>query len=655
MKILWHSVAPWVGTGYGMQTAQATPRIHKMGHDVAISAYYGLAGTTLEWEGMKVYPQFAEGYGVDIVVPHALHHFGAGPGHDFRNFTAAGWIITLGDVWVFQAPLLQDMSVAAWVPIDHETIPPVVRQWFDQNNAVPIAMSQFGHKRLVESGLEHALYVPHAIDTNVFRPGDKDEARERAGLPKDAFVVAMVAANYGKDAARKAFYEQILAFAQLHAKHPDAVLALHTNVSSPRQGVDIHRLLDDAGLPKTAYVISDQYRMRIGVPAEAVADIYRAADVLTNTSWGEGFGVTIVEAQACGTPVVVTDTTSMPELCGSGWLVDTEPWWHDSMAAWARKPLIGSIVESYEQAYSKARDTEVRARAFAFAQDYDADLVAEKFWRPALSKLEYALEQRQAELDAPREHRMQVAIAQSSDGLLWLNRGRKSGDVIGYADHEPEMMPIFEANLPTGGVFLDVGAHVGHYSVRLASRASKVFAVECNPETVKTLRKNLALNEIENVMVLDFAAWDEDRALRLDDPLHQVAGGSTRTLPAADGGMLPDAPGTWVAAHRLDEELPDLELGSLDRLDLVKMDLEGSDLHALRGMSGLLSAYHPVLLIECHDQYGYYARSDLEGLLTELGYTFEVCWSQPTNWMPDGPTDDYRPADYLLCRPREAD
>jgi len=646
VKILWHSVAPWVGTGYGMQTAQATSRIHKMGHDVAISAYYGLAGTTMEWEGMKIYPQFAENYGIDTIVPHALHHFGAGVGSDFRRSAADGWIITLGDVWVFQAPLLPDMSVAAWVPIDHETIPPVVRAWFAETNAVPIAMSRFGQRLLVESGLEHTMYVPHAVDTDVFCPGSKEDARERSGIPKDAFVVAMVAANFGKDAARKAFYEQILAFAELRKKHPDAVLALHTNVSTPKYGVDIKRILNDAGLPKTAYVISDQYQLRVGIPASAVADVYRSADVLSNTSWGEGFGVPIVEAQACGTPVIVTDTTAMPELCGSGWMVETEPWWHDSQAAWARKPLISSIVDAYMDSYRRARSDEMRARAWAFAQDYDADLVAETYWRPVLDKLDKALVQRRAELDAPKPDRMKVTVRESDDGYLWIDRGRKAGDIIGWSNHEPELGEIIDKLLPGGGVMLDVGAHVGHYTVRLAGKAEHIFAVEANPETAKTLRKNLALNDIENVTVFDFAAWDGEDRLRLDDPMHQVSGGSTRTLPTPEGMVAKQ--GTWVDAHRLDEVMP-----WVSRIDLVKMDVEGADLHVLRGMKGLLDIHKPDLLVECHDIYGYYERSDLEQTLTDLGYEFQVVLSQDTQWMPDGVSDEVRQAQWLLCTPIE--
>lgn len=641
MKVLWHSVAPWVGSGYGQQTAQAVPRIKACGHDIAISAYYGLAGSVMQWRGIKVLPQYANHYGTDILVPHALHHFGAGIGSDFRKSAASGLIITLGDVWTFQAPLLPDMNIAAWVPVDHETVPPMVYDWFTQTGAIPIAMSRFGERALTERGLA-PLYVPHAVDTSVFFPGDKAEAREKVGLPADAFVVALVAANVGKDGSRKAFYEQIVAFGELRRRHPGAVLAIHTDVASP-YGVDIKQLLSD--FPKDAYHITDQYAYRVGIDASNVADIYRAADVLTNCSWGEGFGVCIIEAQACGTPVIVTDTTAMPELVGAGWKVPGEPLWHDSQGAWARKPLISGIVDAYEQAYQHAGDEDMRARAWAFAQEYDADHVFAEHWKPALERLESALDARREEANRPLDPAKLPVQVREADGLLWIDRGRRSGDVIGYAGHEPEIWPILDGALPEGGVFLDVGAHVGHWSLRLAGKAERVYAVEANPVTAATLRRNLALNDIGNVTVLEMAAWDRHTRLVLDDPAHQVAGGSTRTrdIEAKDlGKEVGEAEG-----KPLDDGL------TVERLDLVKMDVEGADLHALRGMAGLLAKHRPTLLIECHDIYGYYERQDLENLLRELGYTFTVAHSVETSWMPDGVADSPQQADYLLCTPGE--
>jgi FkbM family methyltransferase len=345
-----------------------------------------------------------------------------------------------------------------------------------------------------------------------------------------------------------------------------------------------------------------------------------------------------MEAQACGVPVIVTDATAMTELCGAGWKVGFEPQWHDSQGAWAAVPRIGEIADAYEQAYEKARDDAVRARAWEFAQDYDADVVAEKYWRPMLAAFETGLENRRADILQRRANRPKLAgKIREGDGLLWIDRGDAYGDVLGPADHEADFKPVLEGLLPDGGVFLDVGAHVGHWSLRLAHKASKVVAVEANPETASTLRRNIAINDISNIDVVVLAAWDEPARLNLWDPSGQQAGGSTRVLPGDDG---------TVRAGRLDEEL------TLNRLDLVKLDVEGADIHALKGMAGLLEKHRPVLFVECHDVYGYYERADLEQTLTDLGYGFEVAKSEWTAWQPDGESDELRQCDWLICRPK---
>jgi len=113
------------------------------------------------------------------------------------------------------------------------------------------------------------------------------------------------------------------------------------------------------------------------------------------------------------------------------------------------------------------------------------------------------------------------------------------------------------------------------------------------------------------VIVHQVAAWDETTRLDLSDPNGKVSGGSTRALAAAA-----DSSGD-VSAVPLD----DLLAGT--RVDLVKLDVEGADLHALRGMAATLARCRPALLIERHDIYGYYELDDLTGLLEDLGYSWQ--------------------------------
>lgn len=209
-----------------------------------------------------------------------------------------------------------------------------------------------------------------------------------------------------------------------------------------------------------------------------------------------------------------------------------------------------------------------------------------------------------------------------ADGVLWeVEYG--SHDEIGPW-HEQELTPRVLSLLPEGGVFLDVGAHVGHYAIRAAARASAVYAVEPNPRTAERLRENVRLNGLANVHVLELAAWDGAGQFTLRKVHEQYERDGSNYLVPSPGGPV------WGA--RLDDAMNQYPLRPA-RLDLVKVDVEGADLHAIDGMRGLVAKHQPVLFIEDHSEYGYYRQDDLLALIASLGYGREkVTWGNATYW-----------------------
>lgn len=375
MKILWHSAAPWARTGYGCQTRLFAPRVRDLGHDVSISAYWGLNGAMMGWQGMRVYPG-DEVYG-NRLLPELVPHL------------AADLVITLMDVWVLDPEKLAGIPLACWVPVDHEPAPAKIIEFFELSGATPIAMSRFGQRMLTNAGLRPA-YVPHGVDTSVYRPvdGARKRARERLGVPEDAFLAGMVAANKGNNPPRKAFPQVLQAFAQIRAEIPNSYLYMHTDPVGQR-GVHLAKLTDQLGIPDGAVRCPSMLQLELGAGDQEMAEIYNAMDVLLNPSYGEGFGVPIIEAQACGTPVIVTACTAMSELCGAGWLVTGDPWFDTIQRSFYTCPSVTSIADALRDAHQAAGDPELRARAARFAADhYAADHVAETHWKPALRQLE---------------------------------------------------------------------------------------------------------------------------------------------------------------------------------------------------------------------------------------------------------------------------
>lgn len=300
-----------------------------------------------------------------------------------------GLLLTLMDVWVLNPDVLAQMNTVSWVPIDHEPTPPAVKGFFQRSGAVPIAMSKFGQEQLAEFD---PLYVPHGVDTSVYKPYDQRESREALGADPDCFLVGMVAANKGAP-SRKCFSQAFQAFADFWRKHPEAKLFLHTNM---RGDEDLFALKDAVGLPDSAVQIADQYRVLLNpIPPHVMARLYSTFDVLLSPSAGEGFGIPVLEANACGTPAIVSNFSAQKEVCGAGWKVACRPRW-TQQKSWQVDPDVEEITASLEAAYNLSDEEreKVRNLGVEHAANYDVHKVMEDHFLPALAEVERRLEAR---------------------------------------------------------------------------------------------------------------------------------------------------------------------------------------------------------------------------------------------------------------------
>jgi glycosyltransferase involved in cell wall biosynthesis len=395
VKVLVHSNAPFVSTGYGVQCRYLVERLHEAGHDVAVSSTYGLQGAVMPWSrrNIRVYPCGYEVNGNDIVHNHAMHHF--------EGDETGGWIIPLLDIWCLNPnPRLKDFNVAPWTPVDHFPVPRDVLGFFHKNpDAVPIAMSRYGERQLAEAGLD-PVYIPLAVDTSVYKPtpsvtinGQTVTGRELLGMtdggpiPDDAFLVGMVAMNKGWARDRKGFNEALRAFGQFWIKHQNAILYMHCDWPGGAEGVELKELAVHASVPEHAIRWVDQYAYRTGFTPEMMAAAYTAFDVLLAPSHGEGFCVPLIEAQACGTPVIASDFSAQPELVGAGWLCGGQLEWDPPQHASYLCPYTLEVIRCLEEAFQADRAGMVE-KAVAKAQEYDADRVFAEHWVPFLATLD---------------------------------------------------------------------------------------------------------------------------------------------------------------------------------------------------------------------------------------------------------------------------
>lgn len=345
----------------------------------------------IPYHGIPVLPGLGQTHGDQMIGPHAENFFGSKRG---------GLVLTLYDVWAFNPKVWRELNLACWVPIDHEPAPPLVREFFAQTGAIPIAMSKFGQEQLADFD---ALYVPHGCDTKIYRPMDKTEAREATKIPQDKFVVGMVAANKGVP-SRKCFPHALLAFKAFHDRHPESVLYLHTAIHNgpgiDKEAVNLVALMKAIGLTPGDVVFANQDRvLRYPFTPEQMAAVYSSLDVLLSASGGEGFGLSVLEANACGIPAIATDFSAQPEVCGAGWLVEYERVW-TAQRSWQASPSVPDMIEALESSFrlSKAGRQEAARKARAHAEQYDVNRVLSEHMLPALTEVRERLEARQ-----PRE------------------------------------------------------------------------------------------------------------------------------------------------------------------------------------------------------------------------------------------------------------
>ncbi len=383
---MWMSNAAWTGSGYAEQTSIFARRLRALGHEVSLVANWGLHNIVTTWEGFTVYPADGE-WGNNSIEIYAKH-------------ADADLVITLCDSWVMHPDEWPDLHMAIWAPVDHYPIPPKVLKTLAYKNVTPIAMSRFGEKQMRDVKLD-PLYIPHGYDPAVFKPTPelRDQIRDTIDVPRDAFLVGMVAANKSAGVSRKAFPQAFHAFANFQRTHPDAYLYCHCDPMVGVEaglGMDLSKLRKMLGIPEDRVMFPTSEARLLGMNAQVVAHLYQAMDCLMLPSMGEGFGIPLVEAQACGTPVITSRHSAMTELGEqAGWLVEGDPWWDQAADSFFCIPFIGSIQNALEQAYEVRGDPRVRAAAVEFAKAYDANTITLDFWVPALERLAAPRESRQ--------------------------------------------------------------------------------------------------------------------------------------------------------------------------------------------------------------------------------------------------------------------
>jgi len=168
-------------------------------------------------------------------------------------------------------------------------------------------------------------------------------------------------------------------------------------------------------------------------------------------------------------------------------------------------------------------------------------------------------------------------------------------DIFFKGTWEPQATRYISPRIMPGMTVLDIGAGIGYYTLLFAKRVGiqgRVIAFEPIPSVREKLEYNVRLNGYTNVTVCDFALFSSHGSAILEAPFFIMQVDPTHS---ANEGR-----GIKIQTKIFDECVERLRI---QRIDLVKIDVEGAELDVLRGMQQSLIEHHPVLLIEVHPNY----------------------------------------------------
>ena len=192
-------------------------------------------------------------------------------------------------------------------------------------------------------------------------------------------------------------------------------------------------------------------------------------------------------------------------------------------------------------------------------------------------------------------HSTRVVAHGQAAGLRIDPAGAAAGYALGTS--EPLIQDVFAEHVRHGGVVWDVGANIGFYSL-IASRLvddGEVVAFEPLPANQEAIRRNLALNEIANVRLVPIALSDAEGEAELE-----IHASPTWAKLDTSGDTAFKRDGEVSERVRVEVSTLDAQLDGYAPPDLVKMDIEGAEVAALRGASRLLGEHRPTLICELH-------------------------------------------------------
>jgi FkbM family methyltransferase len=185
-------------------------------------------------------------------------------------------------------------------------------------------------------------------------------------------------------------------------------------------------------------------------------------------------------------------------------------------------------------------------------------------------------------------------------------------NVFFLGEYEPAELKAIKPYLKEDSVFIDVGANFGWYSLFssfVIGNQGKVIAFEPFPENFRRLSQNISLNPNRKIIAENLAVGQQKGSLDL------FYNNQEQNLGMVSKNATPNSRKKNVPMIAFDDYVSD---NKIDKIDFIKIDIEGAELQALMGMKEVLRKLKPVLLVEILKEQN--DRNSILSFLSGLGY-----------------------------------
>jgi glycosyltransferase involved in cell wall biosynthesis len=283
--------------------------------------------------------------------------------------------------------LLQFRPLLSYIPDDGTNLP---RPWTEILPKVTkaVAMSKWGQthyqpSELVYHGLDQEMFWPIWERPKTTTTGvvckTRTDAKRAFGFDPDEFLVGRVDTNSG----RKDYPALVKALWPAMARHKDIRVHLHCEDEAPIAGVRFKAFLtrEQDTVDPSRFQFPGLHNSFAGWPIQDLNVLYSAFDCFVSTSRGEGFGLTLLEAAACGVPIIAQNVSAIPEVVGPGGLL-LEP--RDTFTVPSGEDVwladIPAFTDAIERMYrSKGLRRDLGEAGAEHAKTFSWDVAARKF------------------------------------------------------------------------------------------------------------------------------------------------------------------------------------------------------------------------------------------------------------------------------------